>query len=393
MDNSNDPLSTSPLPSSMRAIVQGSSSSGGGGLQVADARPLPQPRADELLVRVEAVAVNPCDWKMPARFPSPGTGVGSDFAGTVVAVGADLATASGRLGGGGFRVGDRVASAVHGANPGDPTTGSFADYVCCVAALAWKLPAGMSWTDGAAIGGCGVGTAGLALFARETMGLDFSMVPQQDDDDAAAAARSAFVLVYGGSTATGTMAIQLLKLAGFRVVTTCSAASVGLVKGFGADAAFDYRSATCAADIKAHTRGALRYALDVITDARSMATCEAALGRGGGRYVGLEAVPDEDVLSGQRGLRTRSVRWTWVLGVSLVGRGDALEAPYRFGFSQERRDWGAHWFHTVQHLVDRGCLAPHPPRLMDGGLPAVPQGVAMMEKGLVRGEKLVYKIT
>lgn len=370
------------IPPFMRAILQEDASTGASALTMATSHPLPHPRADELLVRVEAVAINPCDWKMPARFPAPGSSVGSDFAGTVVAVGSETIAA-----GLGFCVGDRVASAVHGANPGDPTTGSFADYVCCVAALAWKLPPAMSWSDAAAIGGCGIGTAGLALFARETMGLDFG-IPQKPTT---VSANSPFVLVYGGSTATGTMAIQLLKMAGFHVLTTCSATSFDLVQRYGADAAFDYRSPTCAADIKARTRGGLRYALDIISDTRSIATCEAAIGRGGGRYVGLEAVPD-DVTSGKTGLRTRSVRWTWVLGVSLVGRGEALEEPYRFGFSQERRDWGAHWFKTVQQLVDGGHLKPHPPMVMEGGLAAVPQGVRMMEQGQVKGEKLVYMI-
>lgn len=389
-------ISTS-IPRFMRAIVQKDAGTGASTLMMAASHPLPHPRADELLIRVEAVAINPCDWKMPARFPAPGSSVGSDFAGTVVAVGSEtIAT------GLGFCVGDRVASAVHGANPGDPTTGSFADYVCCVAALAWKLPSDMSWSDAAAIGGCGIGTAGLALFASETMGLDFGIKQnvaalQTAGPDRAAttpttvSAKSPFVLVYGGSTATGTMAIQLLKIAGFRVLTACSATSFDLVQRYGAEAAFDYRSPTCAADIKARTRGGLRYALDIISDTRSVATCEAAIGRGGGRYVGLEALPD-DVTSGKTGLRTRSVRWTWVLGVSLIGRGEALEEPYRFGFSQERRDWGAHWFKEVQQLVDGGYLKPHPPRVMKGGLAAIPQGVRMIEQGQVKGEKLVYMI-
>ncbi|KAH8896252.1 GroES-like protein [Thozetella sp. PMI_491] len=362
------------IPATMRAVIQGSD-----GQTLTPTRPTPQPREDEVLVRVHAVAINPCDWKMPTKFPTLGASSGSDFAGVVAAIGSACSAY-------GFRVGDRVASAVHGANPGDPTTGAFADYVCSVAALTWKIPAGMSFTDAAAVGGCGIATVGLALFTPDNMGLRYEL-----DQFANRGIPSQFVLVYGGSTATGTMAIQILKLCGYRVVTTCSPNNFALVQKYGAEKVFDHRSVSCAADIKAYTLGSLRYTLDVITDARSVAICEAVIGRGGGRYVGLEALPP-DVLAG-KGVRSRSVRWTWVLGITLVGRGEALGEPYRFEYSQDRRDFGHYWFHTVvQDLVDRQLIKPHPPRILGGGLTAAIEGVEMLKKGQVRGEKLIYPI-
>ncbi len=183
------------VPTTMRAVIQDS------GVQtLRSARPTPQPRDDEVLVRVHAVAINPCDWKMPAKFPSPGASSGSDFAGVVVAMGSACSAY-------GFRIGDQVAGAVHGANPGDPTTGAFAEYVCSVSGLTWKLPPGMSFTDAAAIGGCGIATVGLALFTPDNMGLRFELDQFADKN-----IPRPFVLVYGGSTATGTMAVQILKL-------------------------------------------------------------------------------------------------------------------------------------------------------------------------------------
>lgn len=391
--------STSGLPTAMRAIIQ--KKPGGNRddvcLELTTSRPVPQPRPDELLVRVHAVAINPCDWKMLQLCPKPGTSCGCDLAGVVAAVGLEAE----RMG---FRVGERVATAVHGANPGDTTTGAFAEYVCCVAAVCWRVPLAMPWTTAAAIGGCGIGTAGLALFAPDTMGLKF---PGFDTDDhhpwqvdsthntaaaAAAAQKGPYVLVYGGSTASGTMAMQLLNKAGYRPVATCSPGNFALATEYGAEACFDYKSATCVADVKAHTQGRLRYVLDCITDARSIATCEAALGRGGGRYVGLEALP-ADVLAGTAGVRTRSVRWTWVLAMSLIGRGEALPEPYHFSYSQERCDWGERWFHCVgQRLINDNDVRPHPVKVMPGGLEGVPDGVNLLQRGLVRGEKLVYEV-
>jgi NADPH:quinone reductase-like Zn-dependent oxidoreductase len=64
-----------------------------------------------------------------------------------------------------------------------------------------KLPDGMSFEEGASIGS-GIGTIGLALFRS----LEVPGYPEEP------AITPKYVLVYGGSSATGTMAIQLLKL-------------------------------------------------------------------------------------------------------------------------------------------------------------------------------------
>jgi NADPH:quinone reductase-like Zn-dependent oxidoreductase len=50
------------------------------------------------------------------------------------------------------------------------------------------------------------------------------------------------ILIYGGSTATGTIAIQLAKLSGLRVITTCSPKHFDLMKSLGADLVLDYVS-------------------------------------------------------------------------------------------------------------------------------------------------------
>jgi NADPH:quinone reductase-like Zn-dependent oxidoreductase len=72
--------------------------------------PVPEPGADEILVRVVAISLNPVDWKlrsgdlkkyMPLALPAI---LGRDVSGTVEAVGAEVA---------GFHVGDRVLGLVH----------------------------------------------------------------------------------------------------------------------------------------------------------------------------------------------------------------------------------------------------------------------------------------
>ncbi|RYP79517.1 hypothetical protein DL770_006617 [Monosporascus sp. CRB-9-2] len=101
------------------------------------------------------------------------------------------------------------------------------------------------------------------------------------------------VLVYGGATATGIMAIQMLKLSGYAPIAVCSENSAPLVMGFGCVGTASYTSPTYTQEIKQLAGGLhIKYALDCITDAESAAICFASLSRTGGRYACLEAIPD-----------------------------------------------------------------------------------------------------
>ena len=182
------------LPPRHKAIVQGP----GGTPTIVPSAPLPTIEPDMILVKTVAVALNPTDVKMHANFPSPGATVGCDFAGVVVRVGAAVAASRWSP----LQVGDRVCGAVHGSNPVDHQTGAFAEYVRAAANLVLKVPDGMSFEDAAALGGVGHGTLSLALW-------DCLALPGSPDRPAE---KPVHVLVYGGSTSTGTMAIQLLKL-------------------------------------------------------------------------------------------------------------------------------------------------------------------------------------
>jgi NADPH:quinone reductase-like Zn-dependent oxidoreductase len=156
--------------------------------------PVPKLSPGEVLVQVYAVGLNPTDYKMPAYFTTPGAVGGCDFAGVVAALHPNTSSR--------FRAGDPVCGAVHGSNPLDHSLGSFAHYVRVPADLLVRIPQALGWDAAAALGGVGHGTCALALW--ECLQLEGS--PEQPVREPTA------VLVYGGSTATGTMAIQMLKL-------------------------------------------------------------------------------------------------------------------------------------------------------------------------------------
>jgi NADPH:quinone reductase-like Zn-dependent oxidoreductase len=180
------------IPSIQTAIVQGD----GGRLYINTSHPVPNLHPDQILVKVAAVALNPCDFKMASRFPSSGATDGCDFSGTVVAIGTTASQTTN------FKLGDRVFGAVHGSNPIDHSSGSFAEYVAIDAGFLFKSPDNISDTTAAGIGGTGLGTLGLVLY--KSLGLVGT--PEKPVEN------GPFVLVYGGSTSVGTLALQLLRL-------------------------------------------------------------------------------------------------------------------------------------------------------------------------------------
>ena len=172
----------------------------------------PQVAPDSILVRVKAASLNTADTTRLSGLPRlPGARrpvvLGSDFAGTVEEVGAEVTT---------FEPGDDVFGDARGA---------FAEYLCVPASLASRsvvaMPAAMSFEDAAALGIAGV----TALQAVRKHG---RVRPGQR------------VLVNGASGAVGTFAVQLARVAGAHVTAVCSARNVELVRSLGADEVLDY---------------------------------------------------------------------------------------------------------------------------------------------------------
>ena len=184
------PSSVTQLPSTHSVIKQIA-----GGVLSLQTAPLPTLlEPDQILLKNHAVALNPVDWKIPSRFPCPGATDGSDFAGTIVSIGSGVSRTD-------LHIGDAVCGAVHANNPVCLQSGTFGEYVVAYADLVLKVPDVMKWEDAAAIGGCVHGSLGLAFW--DSLGL-----PGHPDEPAG---MPVYVLVYGGSTASGTMAIQLVK--------------------------------------------------------------------------------------------------------------------------------------------------------------------------------------
>lgn len=161
--------------------------------------PIPELRPDYILVKVVVVALNPTDWTTLDAPGDTGTIVGCDYSGIVEKVGGAVTKD--------FKPGDRLCGFAHGENDANPENGAFARYISVKGDIQMHIPDNVSFETAATVG-IGVGTAGFGLF--KVLGIplpDPSALANDLSEDAGEP-----VLIYGGSTATGTLAIQLAKL-------------------------------------------------------------------------------------------------------------------------------------------------------------------------------------
>lgn len=172
--------------------------------------PTPDPASGEVLVKVDAAGVNRADLLQRQGFypPPPGTTdvLGLEASGTVAALGPDVT---------GFAIGDPVCALLSG--------GGYAEYVVVPAGQLAPTPAGLDAIGGAAI-----------METACTVWSNLVMVGRL--------AAGETLLVHGGSSGIGTMAIQVAKAIGADVVTTVgSAEKAAAVTELGADVVINYR--------------------------------------------------------------------------------------------------------------------------------------------------------
>jgi len=218
------------LPTSMTYIAHGAG--GGPEVLVPATGPLPEPRADEVLIRVLAAGVNRPDIQQRSGSypPPPGASpiIGLEVAGEVVAAGPDAAP---------WRVGDRVCALTNG--------GGYAEY--CAAPAPQCLP----WPQGFD-----------AIRAAALPEVFFTVWANLFGHGRLAAGET--VLVHGGTSGIGVTAIQLAKAFGATVIATAgSAEKVQACRELGADAAIDYRAQDFVEEVKRLTDGGL---VDVVLD-------------------------------------------------------------------------------------------------------------------------------
>ena len=346
------------LPTSMKAIKAGEP-----GKSSIESVPLPKLRPTYVLVRVNAVALNPTDWKHIDFLSAPGISqtVGCDYAGTVVEVGSDVTKS--------WKKGDRIAGFTHGVNKVEPEDGCFAEYAVAKGDVQMKIPDNLSDEDAATLG-VGISTVGQGLY--QSLGLPLPDSPAKSP---------LWVLVYGGSTATGSLAIQFAKLSGLKIVTTCSEHNFEYVKALGAEEAFDYKDPECGSKIREYTKDNLTHVFDCISEGKSPQICCDAVSTKGGKISYLLPIdtPRKDV----EGKRTLAYTIT----------GEAFEfGPAKIPDMPQDFEFAKGFWELSAKLLQEGKVKVHRPEVRKEGLKGVFGGLKDLKENKVSGVKLVYKI-
>ncbi len=175
----------------------------------------PQPKEDEVLIKVYASAVNPVDQKIvegaaqerfPTRFPLT---IGWDVSGVIEAAGNHVRN---------FSIGDEVYG-----RPFPTGNGAFAEYLVIKADQIALKPKSLDHINAAAVPLAGL-TAWQGLFKFGKL------------------EKGQRVLIHAASGGVGSFAVQFAKWKGAYVIGTASADNLAFIKQLGADEAIDYQN-------------------------------------------------------------------------------------------------------------------------------------------------------
>ncbi len=219
-----------PIPQTMRVVeIQ---QPGGPEVLVTSQRPVPTPAAGEVLIHVQAAGVNRPDvFQRQGHYPPPPGASdipGLEVAGTIAALGDGVKD---------WQVGDKVCALLAG--------GGYADYATAPAVQCLPIPDGLNLEEAAAL--------------PETIFTVWSNVFERG-----ALQPGESLLVHGGTSGIGSIAIQLAKALGSTVYATAgSPEKARACETLGADRGIDYRGEDFVAVIKELTG---KRGVDVVLD-------------------------------------------------------------------------------------------------------------------------------
>jgi NADPH:quinone reductase-like Zn-dependent oxidoreductase len=166
---------------------------------------------------------------------------------------------------------------------------------------------------------------------------------------------------------------------GCKVIAISSPHNFALLKSYGADEVYDYKSPTIGTDINAATSDSLTLAFDTISEKGSPEICAAALSSKGGKYTSLLPVTD---------FPRQDIKPTFTLAYTALGEW------YMDKFPASQTDWefAVKFWRLSEELINSGKIRAHKAEVREGGLDAIPQGLQDLKENKVSGVKLVYQI-
>ncbi|KAK5680888.1 hypothetical protein LTS10_006646 [Elasticomyces elasticus] len=374
--------------------------------------PRPSPSPNELLISVHAIGLNPID-PLYVSTPLGATGrtIGSDFAGTIAALGAHVPPSSE------FRVGDRVSGFLQGACSVNPRPGAFAEYLCVPWDLVWKLPAAVRVEEAAGVSLVSLTAAQgvwYCLGLPSPFAYDLEKKWGEHREWRAFQGREVGdvlnFFIYGSSTSIALFAAQFIRLsakASGRTIKLFGAASKGkheMLKAeqYGYDYLVDYHDPDWDEQIARLADGeGMDYVYDCVSEGESVGRASGLLGQGGRSMVVRSRAGGAWTGEGMAVEPIYNAVWEG-LGEDVEYQGMVLKK------SVAARGFAVAFYEWLSGVVGREVKAV-PVRVMPGGLERiVGDGFALLGAGgmgdrevvergeqwmrPVSGEKLVYGI-
>lgn len=367
--------------------------------------PRPSPGPLEILVRVEAISLNPID-PLYTQFPLANSKrtVGSDFAGTIESIGDGTPNEHA------LRIGDRISGFLQGACSVNERPGAFAEYLVVPYDLVWKIPDGMSTEEAAGVSLVAL-TAAQSIWYRLGLQAPF----EHGDENAptqkpkAAPVESINVFIYGASTSVGLFAAQMVRISAvasgqkIRLFGAASSTRWNMLQSepYCYERLVDYREHDWSEQVSQLIGGAnIQYAYDCISEGTSVKKVSSLLAKSGKMAI---------VRSREGGAwKADNLINKPIYGAVWEGLGE--EVQYQ-GFTVPRSPKARHFsveFYRWLSSAAGSEIEPVPIRLMPGGMAEVVTegflllGSARMEDRKIAStkewmkpisaEKLVYKI-
>ncbi|KAH9933259.1 chaperonin 10-like protein [Amylocystis lapponica] len=320
---------------------------------------VPGPSPGEILVKIEATALNPADWKVVVygviadAFPAM---LGVDIAGTVAELG---------HGARGFAIGDRVVVRGQYRN----AYGGFQQYALADAELTVKLPNNVSLDDAASIP-VGLLTAALGLYAERHAHGGAGLTPPWAGGREKYAGKP--IVVFGGSSSVGQYVLQLARLSGFGpIIATASLHNATLLKSLGATHVLDRHLSADAllAEIAQITSAPVETVYDAVSLPGTQLAAHRVLAPGGILIIlQPNAIPKEE----QSGDKT------------VVLTFGNIHVPLY-------RAWGIEFAKALTGFLEEKAIVPNRVEILPGGLAGIQSGLDRLRKDEVSGKKLVVR--
>jgi len=341
-------MSSSDLPTKHRALVATSDKT----VQVRE-KELPTLSADDVLVQVKGVTLNPTDWKHVANLLKDGTSTGSDFAGVVVRPDE----------GGKWRKGDRVAGFTRGGYL-DNANGAFSEYIKSPSALLWRVPEATGWEDAASMGGIGLSTA--VYVVNYKLGLPRWNSPSKEPVP---------FLIWSGATSVGDFLVQLSKILNLKAYVTASPKHHERLRSLGAAEVFDYKDPEVASKIKQASGGKIQYGVDCISENGTTKTAAQAFRGDGGKLATLLPVKQEGE--------------GWPSNVEII---HCLIYAALKKSNEGDHEVITSWNEDLPGFIESGRIKANPVVHRGEGLDKIGEGLEYLKSGKASGEKLGYTL-